>query len=184
MGLTEIIAEALGFVAIIIGFLIFQQKTKSSVLATKLSADILWIVHFLMIGATSGMIVSIVGVARSLTFLVLSFKGKSGNKFLPVGFAYAGVIAIILSWKNVYSICSIISCILATIAYWQKKPQLIKAIGFFVCITQIIYAIFVNSLSVMINECISLLSILIYFIRYFIIEREKKKGIERMHDSY
>ena len=60
MEFTEIIAECLGFIAIGIGFLIFQQKTRTGMLAMKLSADILWIIHFLLIGATSGMIVSIV----------------------------------------------------------------------------------------------------------------------------
>jgi hypothetical protein len=46
MEFTEIIAEYLGFIAIGIGFLIFQQKTRTGMLAMKLSADILWIIHF------------------------------------------------------------------------------------------------------------------------------------------
>ena len=41
MGPMEIIAESLGFIAIGLGFLIFQQKTRNRILATKLSADVI-----------------------------------------------------------------------------------------------------------------------------------------------
>lgn len=177
MEFTEIIAECLGFIAIGIGFLIFQQKTRTGMLAMKLSADILWIIHFLLIGATSGMIVSIVGVVRSLTFFILSLKGKNGNSILLCCFVTTGVMAILLTWKDIYSICSIIVCILATVGYWQKKPEVTKILGIFVCILQIIYAICVNSISVIVNELITLTSIAIFFVRIFYAKRKQAKSV-------
>ena len=176
MGPMEIIAESLGLIAIGLGFLIFQQKTRNRILATKLSADVIWIVHFLLLGATSGMVVSLVGVLRSLTFFILSLKGKSGNRGWLAFFMSIGVGAIILTWKNVYSICSVFSCIFATFGYWQKKPQNTKIMGIFVCITQIIYAIFVGSISVIINELITLASIAIFFFKLYAEKRQAEKA--------
>ena len=174
MEFTEIIAECLGFLAIGIGFLIFQQKTRTGMLAMKLSADILWIIHFLLIGATSGMIVSIVGVVRSLTFFILSLKGKNGNSILLCCFVTTGVMAILLTWKDIYSICSIIVCILATVGYWQKKPERMKIFSIFVCLSQISYAICVSSVSVVVNELITLSSIVIFFSRVYINKKNQK----------
>lgn len=173
MTLTEIIAEGLGFLAIGISFLIFQQKKRTGLLIFKLSGDILWIVHFLLLGATSGMILSIVGVLRSIVFLVLCLRKKESNPLWLLLFMTLGVSAIIITWKNIYSICSVISCILAALGYWQKKPMNTKIISIFVCATQITYAFFIGSVSVVINELITLCSIAIFFARFYFEKKRK-----------
>lgn len=48
--------------------------------------------------------------------------------------------------------------------------------GIFVCITQIIYAIFVGSISVIINELITLMSIAIFFFGLFAEKRQVEKA--------
>ena len=83
MTATEIIAEGLGFLAIGLGFFIFQQKKRDAILLFKLSSDTLWILHFMMLGATSGMILSIAGIMRSIVFLVLYLRGKECPSTMP-----------------------------------------------------------------------------------------------------
>lgn len=169
---TESIAEIIGFLAIGVGFLIFQQKKRVGILVFKLSSDILWVIHFLLLGATSGMVLTVVGVLRSITFLILALMGKESHPAWLLLFSTAGVGAIILSWKDVYSICSIISCVLATLGYWQKKPVNTKILAIFVCASQITYGFFIGSVSVVVNELITLSSIAIFFGRIWI---EKKR---------
>ena len=176
MTVTEIIAEILGFAALSIGFLIFQQKKRTGILAFKLSSDILWIIHFLLLGATSGMILSSVGVCRSIVFLVLALCGREIKPVWLLVFTFAGVGAIILTWKDVYSICSVISCVLATLGYWQKKPTNMKIISIFICASQITYACFIGSISVIINELLTLGSIAIFFVRLYAERRRKAKS--------
>ena len=101
---------------------------------------------------------------------------KQGKGLLLFG--TAGVGAIILSWKDVYSICSIISCVLATLGYWQKKPVNTKILSIFVCMSQITYGFFIRSVSVVTNELIMLSSIAIFFVRIYI-EKKKAKISER-----
>ena len=173
---TELVAEMIGFLAIGVGFLIFQQKKRVGILIFKLSSDVLWIIHFLLMGATSGMILSIVGVCRSITFLILALLGKESRPLWLLLFTSAGIGAIILSWKDVYSICSIISCVLATLGYWQKKPINTKIIAVFVCASQITYGFFIGSVSVVVNELITLSSIAIFFGRIWL----EKKCQERV----
>ncbi len=172
MTVTNIIAEGFGFLAIGLSFFIFQQKKRTGMLLFKLSADTLWIVHFLLLGATSGMILSIVGVLRSLVFLVLHLRGKESKPIWLLFFMTVGVSAIIITWKDIYSICSVISCILATLGYWQKKPMNTKILSVFVCATQMTYATFIDSISMVVNEFITLCSIAIFFVRFYL----EKKG--------
>ena len=167
MTIVELIAEVIGFLAVCLGFLVFQQKKRVGILAFKLSTDILWIIHFLLLGATSGMVLTIVGLIRSTTFLIFAIKGKDINIVWPLIFSVAGICAIILSWKDIYSICSIISCVLATLSFWQKKTVNTKIISTFVSFSQITYAFFIGSFSVVINELITLSSIVIFFVRIY-----------------
>ena len=174
MTATEIIAEVLGFLAIGLGFFIFQQKKRDAILLFKLSSDTLWILHFMMLGATSGMILSIAGVMRSIVFLVLYLRGKESNPLWLLFFMTVGVSGIIITWKDIYSICSIIACILATLGYWQNNPTNTKILSVFVCAAQITYAIFIGSLSVVINELITLSSIAIFFVRLHLEKKGRK----------
>ena len=174
---TELIAEGLGFIAIGIGFLIFQQRKRANILVFKIISDVLWIIHFLLLSATSGMVLTIVGVIRNTTFLAFALKDKDIKPAWLLLFSAAGIGAIILTWTDIYSICSIISCVLATLRFWQKKPTNIKISTIFVCISQITYACFVGSLSVVINELITLSSIAIFFTRIYV---EKKRSSEEL----
>lgn len=176
---VELIAEIIGFLAICIGFLIFQQKKRVGILIFKLSSDILWAIHFLLLGATSGMVLTAVGVLRSITFIILALMGKESRPLWLLLFSTAGVGAIILSWKDVYSICSIISCVLATLGYWQKKPVNTKLLSIFVCMSQITYGFFIRSVSVVTNELITLSSIAIFFVRLYAERRREAKSHER-----
>ena len=64
----KLLGEALGFIAIFIGFFVFQQKDRKKLLRTKLICDILWATHFGLIGAFSGMAISVVAAFRAITF--------------------------------------------------------------------------------------------------------------------
>ena len=141
MDFLKIIAECIGFLAVGVGFLIYQQKTKQRLLLLKLCADVLWITHFLLIGATSGMVITVVGACRSIVFLICAMKNKEGNRAILPIFCTVGVFAVLISWKNVYSICSIVSCVLATVGFWQKNPNRTKLFSLAVCISQIIYCL-------------------------------------------
>ena len=140
----------------------------------KFSADMLWIIHFLLISATSGMILCIVSALRSITFFLLAAKGKRENPIWFGLFMIAGVTAILITWKDIFSIFSLVSCVLATLGYWQKKPERMKIFSIFVCLSQISYAICVSSVSVVVNELITISSIVIFFSRVYINKKNQK----------
>lgn len=162
----KIFAEILGFLAVGIGFFIFQQKDRKKILVLKMVCDFLWAVHFLMLGALTGMALSLTAAFRAIVFSRVDIKKNKKNILWLFLFLSINVVSITLLWNSVWSICSLISGLLATIAYWQTSPNRIKVLALFVCVSQITYAIAMGSYASSLNELITMLSIALFFIRY------------------
>ncbi len=176
MGGWKTVAEVCGGIATVIGFLIFQQKDRRRILMMKLICDVLWLLHFLLLGAYSGMVLSVVAAAREITFRILDRRGKRRSIFWLFLFLAANMLLVFSAWNSPWSICSLISGQLATLAFWQSSPQRTKILSLFVCLSQITYAIAVGSYAAVGNEIITLASIGIFFFRYFYAKRNRKES--------
>ncbi len=171
----KLIAEIIGGIAVAIGFLIFQVKKRSAILLVKLICDVLWCVHFLILGAYTGMVISIVACTREILFARIG--NKDGKKPLPLLFVFLilNTCGVVLAWNSIWSICSLISGLLATLAFWQTDPSKIKLFSIFVCASQLTYAIAIGSRSALTNELIASTSIIVFFVRTLWNNRFKKQ---------
>ncbi len=158
------IYQLVGFAAMVLGFLIFQQTDRKKMILIKLACDILWVTHFALIGAYSGMAISCVGCLREIIFYHKKENSKKGV-FLLTLFLLLGITGVILTWNSIWCICSLISTILSTTAYWQNKTVPMKILLFMTSVSQIIYAIHFVSYSAIANEIITMLSLLIFLFR-------------------
>ena len=59
-----IISQILAFIAIILTMLAYQQKKKSQILGLTITGDILYGVHYLLLGAWSGVITKVISITR------------------------------------------------------------------------------------------------------------------------
>ena len=73
----------------------------------------------------------------------------------------------IKSFNEWYDIVPIIASSFVTIALWLDNPNLTKLISIPVATAFLIYDIFVSSYIGIVNESISILSIILFFIKYF-----------------
>jgi len=181
----EYIAEGTGLLATILSFFIFQQKKRSNILILKLICDALWIMHFLLLGAFSGMALSCVACLRGIVFFWIGASQKS-KKPLPLLFLFLGLntVGIGLMWSGPWSVCSLISGWLATVAYWQTNPNRFKLLSLLVCASQITYAIGLGSKASLLNELITLTSIGLFFLRAWNERRRIKKRKIKGENSY
>ncbi len=161
------LTNILGIGAMISLFLIYQQRTRKKLLLCKLSADIFWIFHYFTLGATAGMIPNFVGVFRELVF-VNRKRRKWADKQLWV-FLFIGLNFIlgVMSFEEWFDIIPIIASSFVTISLWIDNPRRTKLISLPVAAAFFTYDIFVSSYVGMINESISIVSIIIYFIKIF-----------------
>ena len=158
------IAHIFGLGAMISLFLIYQQKKRKNILLCKLSADIFWIAHYFTLGATAGMIPNFIGVFRECVFINRHRKWAS-YRIWVVLFIAMNIILSILTFENYYDVIPIIASSFVTISLWINNPDLTKKISAPVSLSFLIYDIFVHSYMGIINETLSIISIIIYFIR-------------------
>ncbi len=67
--MTELIAQILGILAMIVVFFSFQQKTQKHIAVLQFVSSSLWTVHFFLLGAYTGCILNIIAVIRDAIFM-------------------------------------------------------------------------------------------------------------------
>ena len=78
-GIIYIIGQVLGIVAPVLGLLSYQMKKQKNLLLLQLLNSIIFCLHYLMIGAISGMALNLVGLTRNAVFFRRKLRGvKAG----------------------------------------------------------------------------------------------------------
>ncbi|MBE6930032.1 MAG: YgjV family protein [Ruminococcaceae bacterium] len=162
----------LGLGAMVSLFLIYQQKDRRRILLCKLSADVFWIAHYFLLGATAGMIPNLVGIFRELVFINRGKKKWASTPLWAALFILINLTLGILSFDIWYDIIPIVASSFVTISLWINNPTLTKLITLPVCAAFLTYDLFVGSYMGILNESISIVSIILFFIK-------KSKGDKR-----
>ena len=162
--LYKLLVQLPGLVATACLFISYQQKEKSKLLIFKLAADIAWTVHYIMLAAYGGMIPNAVGIIRETVSLKRNKESK--NKFFwPMLFIVINWIFAVILWQSAWSVLPLIGSTLVTVAMFIKNIKKAKLVLIPVHILFFTYNIIVNSYIGAINETVSLISIIIYFIK-------------------
>lgn len=160
------VSQLFGLLGMCIGFFIFQQKERKRLLRFKLSADILWGCHYILLNAWSGVIANAIGVCRECVFMN-NEKKWAKSLLWPIFFLIAGWIATIFVWKSMFSLLPIFGSTLAVAAFWNKNVVVTKCISVAVSVCYLIYNLHVGSWIGIINEVIALTSIFISLVQTF-----------------
>ena len=62
------IGQALGVVAVILGFINYQVKTRERLLVVHMATTLCFVAHYLCLGAWAGMAMNFVGFIRNIVF--------------------------------------------------------------------------------------------------------------------
>ena len=163
----NIIVHLFGLGAMVSLFLIYQQKNRKNIILCKLSADIFWIAHYLCLGATAGMIPNLVGFFREIIFFNRNTKKWANTPIWVVIFILINLSLGIHTFSKWYNIIPIVASSFVTIALWLNNPDLTKLISAPVSAAFLVYDIFAGSYMGIINESLSIISIIIYFAKKF-----------------
>lgn len=161
----KILAQVFGIGAMLLLFLIYQQKSRKKIVIAKLFADLFWVAHYLCLGGIAGMIPNAVGILRELVFVNRKEQKWANNFFWPVLFILINFGLGITTFHSFYNILPITASAFVTVSLWIDNPKLTKIITVPVCIAFMIYDFYVKSYIGIINESISILSIIIFFVK-------------------
>ena len=158
------IAQGIGFIGMISVFIAFQQNEKKKILWLQAGAAITFAVHFLLLGAFTGVAMNILLIPRNLLF---ARKYKKSKQFiLTAVFIAAFVILGIVLWENSLSLLPIIAMSISTVVFTIQNTRNIRFFSLPVSVLWIIYNISVLSIPGVLTEIICFISILIAIVRF------------------
>ena len=82
---SYIIGQILGVVAIALGFLSYQMKTQKQLLMMQTATSLVFCLHYLLIGAPSGMAMNVICIFRNLAYFYRNKKQSKSADRLPYG---------------------------------------------------------------------------------------------------
>lgn len=161
------IAQIFGVLGMAALFMSYQQTERKKLIGCKLVADVMWVAHYMLLGAVGGAIPNFVGIFREIVFMQRSDEKKKWAKspVIPAVFIIINWTLAIITWKTPLSLLPICASTFVTISLWVKNPKLTRAIGAPVSCAFIIYDIFVGSWIGIVNESVALVSIISSYIK-------------------
>jgi hypothetical protein len=156
------LAQLVGLIALIwllVSFLYFKTEAKLRIGLTTYSG--LFSIHFLLLGAYAGALMSLLGAARGI-FSIYAFRSnRATSLWWPFAFTLAALGLSLISWQGPISLLPAIALSFSTWALWQKNSLHIRllclsGVPFWMC-----YSFLVGSWPGFICDGISGISILI-----------------------
>ena len=141
--------QILGIVAIGLGFLSYQMKTPGQIALVQALTAFVFVIHYLMLGAITGMAMNIVCFIRGIVYYFRNKKAGMG----------------ILTWNAWYSVFIFLGQIISTLCMAFKNPQNIRKGVLVTSPMVIVYDVFALSVGGIIYESVAITSSLIGFIR-------------------
>lgn len=166
-----LIGQIFGVIAVILGFITYQIRTQKALLFVQTVTALVFVIHYLLIGAVSGMVLNIVAMIRNLVYSRRDLKLFSG-KWWPVAFAVIMGITGMLFWQDWYSVFVVAGLVINSVCMSFKDPQKIRKSILVSSPLVLIYDAFALSLGGIIYESAAIVSALVGILRF---SREKAK---------
>ncbi len=197
-----ILAQVLGVIAIASNIYAMQFNKHGFIMLFKLIGSFLFCVQYLLLGAYVGMIMDLVGTIRNIIFAYLVKKEKSTKPYIvffsiltvllglfTIVTTWSATVVTVSRWSNnlkvatllavLISILSVGAKLISTIAYGIKSAHTIRMLNLPSCSCWIVYNLVCFSFTGVINELLTISSIIIAEIRFK--EKKPKEKIKEIN---
>lgn len=154
------IAQVAGVLGTTMIFFSFAARKRPTILLCKFTADLLWMTHYLLIGAYSGAALNVLALGRETVFYNKEKKWASSRFWLYLIIALT-IASSLLTWEGPLSLLPMTGSSLAVVSFWCTKPLNIRLISLPVQILWLIYGFLHTSVPSMVCNTIALISICI-----------------------
>ena len=142
-----------------------QFRLRTHILRLRIVASLLWVVHFLLLGAPTGAMMNVIGAGRTYVF---NRWGAAANRSMLIFWSMfmLTIVAGAIAWHVWWSIFPIIGMSFATVATWQRNEQKIRFILLLACPFWFIYNVLAGSYAGMLTEVLTVVSLCVSLWRY------------------
>ena len=160
-----LIGQALGVVAVILGFVTYQMKSPKLLLIINLVTCGVFCLHYLLIGAISGAVMNGMCMIRNMVYTNRDKKAFS-SPIWPFIFAAVMLAAGLVTWQDWNSLLMVSALVLNTLALSLKNTQHIRFSLLITCPLVLIYDVLLHSYGGIAFELMSMVSAVIGIIRF------------------
>lgn len=169
------IGQILGVIAVVLGFVNYQVKTREGVLIISAVSTVVFVLHYLCLGAWAGMVMNFAGLIRNISYYHLGKNGRV-KKRIALSFSLVmgsiGTTASILAGEELYFLLSVVSIMIYTFAISFSNPNNIRKSILISSPLALLYNCFVRSAGGAVYEAVAIISSVIGLIRF----RDGKKN--------
>ena len=161
-----IAAQAIGFVATGIGIASYQAKRRYTLLVMQTTSNMMWLIHYLMLGSLSAVFANLIGIIRNIVY---SFRGKYKfveSKLVPAAAIAACLITGIFTYNGPFDTLPIIGMMLASVAFYIEDEKIIRYISIFIALSWITFGIYARSIASVVSDGMTLISVIVAIFRY------------------
>lgn len=162
------LGQAIGVIAMVESFFIFQVTDRKKMVALKLIDDVLWVTHFILIGGYTAALTTGIAIFREIIFYFKGNKKWASSTVWAFIFSLAFAACAPLTWTGIFSIFPAAASVVSTWVFWVNRTEIAKLIQLPSAICMFIYSIVFSSYSGAITQVITIASIAIFFARHFI----------------
>ena len=178
----EVFAQAIGLLAMAMNVLSYQQKGQRRTIVFQLFGSLLFSVNYLMLGATMGAVLNLIGVIRAIIYMerdrfhaahIAWFFGFSAVYILSYALTVTAFGNQSTSTNPIIELLPVIAMIVATFSYRYKEAKMIRRFGIVSSPLWLTYNIFNGSVGAILCEVLNLISITVGIVRFDIEKRKK-----------
>ena len=160
-----LLGQIFGVIAVVLGFVSYQVRTQKMLLLIQTITTVVFVIHYLLIGAMSGMALNAVAMARNIVYSRRDLKIFS-SKGWPIVFAVIMGLIGLLSWQAWYSIFVVLGLVINSVCMSFKDPQKIRKSILVTSPLVLIYDVFALSVGGIVYESVAVTSALVGIIRF------------------
>lgn len=164
--MSEFAIQAIGFVGVAFFIASYQIKSNKALFLCQMIGCIIFCIQFFIMGAYTGAVSLVINIIRNLLLVKRKeWKWVDRRSTMLVILALLTVMTI-YTWDGIISLLPFIMVAATTIGYWTNNAQKIRLSQFIGSPCVLLYDILIRSWGGVLNETITLASIIISVIRF------------------
>lgn len=177
--LNTLVVQGIGGIAYTLLALSYFKKEKRQILFIQIFAYIFFLLHYYLLNGITGAICNLIGLLALSTIYIFE-KRTTKNKDTLLGivvvfFTVLMLVANIVTFQNIFSIFPMVASVIAIVSFLRKSENDIRGIGILVAICWLIYAIVYKSYISIIFEAITLIDVVIAFLKNLQNKKNRKE---------
>ena len=157
--------QALGLIPSIITFTALQSGSRKRVLSLQFLCSAMWAVHYILLGAYTGVAINILGLIRAVVCSYNDRKWASHKAWL-VFFLVCYAASPLLTWDGPYCLLLAAAMMMTTVALWVRNMRLTRLLYLCNSPLVLVYNLIAGSWSCTIIEIFALASFILAVWRF------------------